>query len=186
VDNTFVYGIVAGIVAYVLGRSRRNAFVCAVLGISLSQIIQWIINWKLGAPTVLGLGVGGAFGTYVIAILISVGLCEFFGRAFTEAKPDNQEKRFNFKTHTYDSEKNGKLVKDQKQELEPTNKAVKNEVSKQKQSVGIKNNTKTALKCILMVFMVARLFIGATNPTSLAFAANTETKTYYTVYDYSN
>lgn len=186
VDNTFVYGIVAGVVAYALGRSRRNAFICAVFGISLAQIIQWVINWALKTPTVLGLGVGGAFSTYVIAILIAVGLSEFLGRAFTNAKPDDQKKKFNYKTHTYDSEINGKLVTEQKQESLPTNKAVKNQVHKQKQAVGIKDKTKTALKCIIMLIMLASLFCGAAIPTNLAFAATTETKTYYTVYDYSN
>ncbi len=110
VDNTFIYGLVAGVVAYALGRSRRNAFICSIFGISTAQILQWGINWAMGAPTVLGLGTGGAFGTYVIATLISVGLAEFLGRAFTTAKPDEGEKAFNYDTHTYDSQKNGKLV----------------------------------------------------------------------------
>lgn len=187
VDNTYVYGMVAGIVAYVLGRSRRNAFICAVFGISLAQIIQWVINWKLGAPTVLGLGVGGAFGTYVIAILIAVGLAEFLGRTFTNAKPDEQQKEFNYQTHTYDSEKNGKLVKEPKTTKQPTNKAVKNEVKnkKNKKSVGIKNATKTALKCIMLLFMVASMFAVSVPKYNMALALE-ETKSYYTVYDYAN
>lgn len=112
IDPMYVYGIVAGIIAYSLGRSRRNAFVSCVLGISLAMLIQFIINMAKGAPTILGLGVGGAFGTVVIATIISVALCEFLGRAFTCACPDQEEKEFNFETHTYDSEKNGKLNKD--------------------------------------------------------------------------
>ena len=186
VDNTFVYGIVAGIVAYALGRSRRNAFVCAVFGISLAQIVQWIINWALGAPTVLGLGVGGAFGTYVIAILIAVGLAEFLGRAFTAAKPDEQKKEFNYQTHTYDSEKNGKLVDKKQTQTQPTNNAVKQEVKQQKKSIGIKNSAKTALKCLLVLLIAASIFTFALPANNLAFAANSETKSYYTVYDYSN
>lgn len=110
IEMTYVYGIVAGIVAYALGRSRRNAFVSCIFGISTAQLLQWGINFAMGTPTVIGLGVGGAFGTYVISTLISVGLCEFLGRAFTAAKPDEQEKQFNYDTHTYDSEKNGKLI----------------------------------------------------------------------------
>ena len=31
------------------------------------------------------------------------------GRAFETAKKDEGQKKFNFETHTYDSEKNGKL-----------------------------------------------------------------------------
>ncbi len=109
IDNMYVYGIVAGIVAYALGRSRRNAFISCLFGITLAELIQWIVNFSIGTPSILGLGVGGAFGTYVVAIVISVALSEFLGRCFQTAKPDADEKEFNFKTHTYDSEKNGKL-----------------------------------------------------------------------------
>ena len=112
IDPMFIYGIVAGIIAYVLGRSRRNALICSVFGISLSMIIQFIINLCLGAPTVLGLGVGGAFGTMIVSSIIAVALCEFLGRAFEEAKPDKEKKIYNFETHTYDSEKNGRLNQD--------------------------------------------------------------------------
>ena len=114
VDPMFIYGIIAGIVAYTLGRSRRNAFVSACLGISLAMVIQFIINQSSGlSSTVLGLGVGGAFGTLVVSIVISVALAEFLGRSF-ECASENQkgeEKEFNFDTHTYDSVKNGKLQK---------------------------------------------------------------------------
>lgn len=112
IDPMYIYGVVAGIIAYVLGRSRRNAFVVSVFGISLAMLVQFIINMSIGKPTVLGLGVGGAFGTIIISTIISVGLCEFLGRCFETAKKDNQKKVFNYQTHTYDSEKNGKLNKD--------------------------------------------------------------------------
>ena len=109
IDNMFVYGIVAGIVAYVLGRSRRNAFVACLFGVTLAQLLQWIINFAKDTPSILGLGVGGAFGTYVVAIVVSVAVAEFLGRCFQAAAPDKEKKKFNYATHTYDSEKNGKL-----------------------------------------------------------------------------
>lgn len=109
IDNMYVYGVVAGIVAYALGRSRRNAFICALFGITLAQLVQWLINFGMNTPEILGLGVGGAFGTYVVAIIISVAVSEFLGRCFEMAKPDKEKKEFNYETHTYDSEKNGKL-----------------------------------------------------------------------------
>lgn len=112
IDPMYIYGIVAGVIAYILGRSRRNAFICSVLGVSLAMLIQFIVNMAMNTPTVLGLGVGGAFGTIVISTIISVGLCEFLGRCFETAKKDEGEKVFNYETHTYDSEKNGKLNKD--------------------------------------------------------------------------
>lgn len=112
IDPMFIYGIVAGIVAYALGRSRRNALICSVFGISLAMTIQFIVNLCLGAQTVLGLGVGGAFGTMIVSSIIAVALCEFLGRAFEEAKPDQEKKVYNYETHTYDSEKNARLNSD--------------------------------------------------------------------------
>lgn len=109
IDNMYIYGIVAGIVAYALGRSRRNAFISCLFGITIAELVQWIVNFAVGTPSILGLGVGGAFGAYVVAIIISVALSEFLGRCFESANPDEEEKEYNFKTHTYDSEKNGKL-----------------------------------------------------------------------------
>ena len=81
IDPMFIYGAVAGIVAYTLGRSRRNALVCSVFGVSLAMTVQFVINLILGVPTVLGLGVGGAFGTMIVSSIIAVALCEFLGGA---------------------------------------------------------------------------------------------------------
>ena len=130
VDNMFVYGIIAGVVAYMLGRSRRNAFVSCLFGITLAQMIQWLINFGLKIPTILGLGVGGAFGTYVVAILVSVAVAEFLGRCFESAKPDDYKKEFNFETHVYDSEKNGNLKEE------------KNSSNNRKKDIGLLKNAK--------------------------------------------
>lgn len=116
IDNMYVYGVVAGIVAYVLGRSRRNAFISCLFGIVLAQLVQWLINFGMDTPTILGLGVGGAFSTYVVSIVISVAVSEFIGRCFESASLDKEKKVYNFKTHTYDSEKNGKLGNDRNTE----------------------------------------------------------------------
>lgn len=109
IDNMYIYGVVAGVVAYALGRSRRNAFVSCLFGITLAQLAQWIINFALGTPSILGLGVGGAFSTYIVAIIISVAVSAFLGRCFETAALKKKNQKFNFETHTFDSEKNGKL-----------------------------------------------------------------------------
>ena len=109
IDNMYLYGVVAGIISYLLGKSRRNAFISALLGISLAQLVQWLINMWTEQKSILGLGVGGAFSTYIVAIIISVALCEFIGRCVESATIEKEEKVYNYKTHTYDSVKNGKL-----------------------------------------------------------------------------
>lgn len=141
VDNMYIYGIVAGVVAYVLGRSRRNAFVSCLFGLVFADLVQWIYNYAVGVPSILGLGTGGAFGTYVVAIIISVALCEFLGRCFEAASGGKEKKKFNFKTHTYDSEKNGKLHKNNN-----TEELRKEEINKQKTAKNSKNKLKTQLK----------------------------------------
>lgn len=118
IDNMYIYGIVAGLIAYILGRSRRNAFISCLFGLTLAQLIQWIVNFAMNTTTILGLGVGGAFGTYIVSIIIAVAVSEFLGRCFESASLDKEEKVYNFKTHTYDSEKNGKLNSNQTQKQE--------------------------------------------------------------------
>ncbi len=134
IDNMYIYGVVAGIVAYVLGRSRRSAFVSCLFGLVLSDLVQWIYNSATGVPSILGLGVGGAFGTYVVAIIISVALCEFLGRCFESATGGKEKKKFNYKTHTYDSEKNGKLNENMNNEKVRKNNLQKNKNAKNSQN----------------------------------------------------
>ena len=150
VDNMYVYGVVAGIVAYALGRSRRNAFVSCLFGITLAQLVQWIINMCSGEKSILGLGVGGAFSTYIVAIIISVALSEFLGRAFESAYGDKERKVYNYKTHTYDSDKNGKFEKvqhtseDRIDDLKNANnvKNIKNNTQKRAKLTKIKSEVK--------------------------------------------
>lgn len=138
IDNMYVYGVVAGVVAYLLGRSRRNAFVSCLFGITLAQLVQWVINLCMDIQTILGLGVGGVFSTYIVAIIISVAVSEFIGRCVECASGGKEKKEYNYKTHTYDSPKNGKL-KNQVHTEESRISNLKNANS----SLKNKNSTKT-------------------------------------------
>lgn len=95
IDNTFLYGVVAGVIAYVLGRSRRNAFVCSVLGVTLSSVAIFVYNLLMGIETKLALGVGGVFDSIILSILISVGLCELIGKT-AEVVAGKTEKAYNY------------------------------------------------------------------------------------------
>lgn len=139
IDNMYLYGIVAGVIAYALGRSRRNAFISCLFGLTLASLVQWLINFAMGTPSILGLGVGGAFGTYIVSLIIAVAVSEFLGRCFENAKQGDEEeiKKFNFKTSTYDSVKNGKLDK----ESNTKNARIKN-LKDVKNAKTLKNNEK--------------------------------------------
>lgn len=78
-DPNYAYGIAAGIVAYLLGRSRRAAFVCAVVGVLLADVAVGVVNAANGVDTLVRLGTGGALDAVVISALIAVLMAEFMG-----------------------------------------------------------------------------------------------------------
>ncbi len=80
-DPNYIYGIVAGIVAYVAGRSRRAAFFAGVVGVTLADIAVAIVNWSTGVDQVLHLGSAGALDMIVISGLLAVVLAELVGEA---------------------------------------------------------------------------------------------------------
>lgn len=81
IDPNYLYGIAAGVIAYILGRSRRGAFVSAVFGVLLSDALVAIINWSNGVDSLMRLGTAGALDMVVISGLIAVLLAEFVGEA---------------------------------------------------------------------------------------------------------
>lgn len=90
-DPNYVYGIVGGIVAYVLGRSRRAAFICGVLGVMLADIAQAIVNWASGVSQTLVLGGAGAMDVIVISGLLAVLLSEFVGEIYERIVRQDRE-----------------------------------------------------------------------------------------------
>ena len=78
-DPNYVYGIAGGVIAYVLGRSRRAAFICGVLGVVLADVATALVSWNQGVRTTLSLGVAGAMDTIVISGLLAVLLAELVG-----------------------------------------------------------------------------------------------------------
>ena len=79
IDSIYVFGLVAGAIAYLLGRSRRAAFVGAILGIIILDIAHLIEVVVKRIPSTVNLGGAGAFDAVVIAGIIAVGFTEIFG-----------------------------------------------------------------------------------------------------------
>lgn len=78
-DPLWLFSIVAGIVGYLAGRSRRASFIAGVLGILLADLIHLIRAFVSNVPTRVILGGAGVFDTMVFAGLIAVGLAEIIG-----------------------------------------------------------------------------------------------------------
>lgn len=79
IDPMFLYGIVGGVVAYILGRSRRGAFICGVLGVMLADIAVAVVNWSRGIDQTLVLGGAGVFDAMIISGILGVVLAELVG-----------------------------------------------------------------------------------------------------------
>ena len=53
IDPMYLYGLTGGIIAYLLGRSRRGAFICGVLGVMLADTAVAVVNWNKGLEQTL-------------------------------------------------------------------------------------------------------------------------------------
>ena len=78
-DPNYLYGLAAGAIAYILGRSRRASFIAAVLGVLGADIAVGVINFASGLNQTLQLGSAGALDVVVISGLLAVLLCELVG-----------------------------------------------------------------------------------------------------------
>ena len=78
-DPKLMYGLAAGIIAYVAGRSRRSAFIGGVLGIILSDAVHAVTLVQRGIPGTTAIGGAGAFDVVMIAGIVGVMLAELVG-----------------------------------------------------------------------------------------------------------
>ncbi len=78
-DPMWVYGLVGGVIAWLLGRSRRCAFICGVAGILLADAATAIAARFQGYETQLILGGAGIADAVVISGVIAVLFCELVG-----------------------------------------------------------------------------------------------------------
>ena len=78
-DPNYLYGLVAGIIAYAFGRSRRCAFIAGVVGVTLANVAAWATVRAQGVPQRLALGGAGGYDVIVISGLLAVLLAELIG-----------------------------------------------------------------------------------------------------------
>ena len=79
VDLNYIYGLAGGAVAYLLGRSRRAAFICGVTGVLLADTAVALVNWAGGVGQRLVLGGAGLMDVTVISGFTAVLLSELVG-----------------------------------------------------------------------------------------------------------
>jgi len=80
-DPLWVYPIVGGGVAYLLGRSRRASFIAATLGVLSLDVINYFYLATRGIGGTVAIGGAGAFDAIVLAGLVAVLLAEIVGES---------------------------------------------------------------------------------------------------------
>lgn len=79
-DPLYLPAVLAGLIAYIAGRSRRSAFIGGVFGILLLDLGAWIENMVRGFRNIpVVLGAAGAFDAVLIAGVFAVMLAELIG-----------------------------------------------------------------------------------------------------------
>ena len=78
-DPMLLYGLAGGFTAWLLGRSRRSAFIAGVLGMLLADLISGVTVWAQGIQQTIHLGGAGAMDAVVISGITAVLLCELVG-----------------------------------------------------------------------------------------------------------
>ncbi|MBC7326359.1 MAG: DUF1614 domain-containing protein, partial [Moorella sp. (in: Bacteria)] len=80
-DPLYYYPLVAGVVAYLVGRSRRAAFVGAILGVLLLDFIDVFYYLSRGLRGTVAFGGAGIIDVTFMAAVVAVLLAELIGEA---------------------------------------------------------------------------------------------------------
>ena len=78
-DINYLYGVIAGVIACLVARSRRNAFISGAMGVLLSDILEGVLLRLNGSGQKLYLGGAGAMDVVVIAGVTAVLVRELAG-----------------------------------------------------------------------------------------------------------
>ncbi len=80
-DPMILFALLAGIIAYLAGRSRRTAFIAASMGVVLTDVIAHIEAALLGGRGTTVIGGAGIFDAVILSGIIAVGLAEIVGES---------------------------------------------------------------------------------------------------------
>lgn len=81
VDIIYLYPVIAGLVGYLFGRSRKGAFVAAVLGVLLFDVSHGIYLIWNRVPGLVHFGGGGMYDSVILAGVLAVCLAELIGES---------------------------------------------------------------------------------------------------------
>lgn len=93
IEPILLYGLAGGSVSWILGRSRRGAFVCGVLGVILADIANALVIRQAGVHQPLILGGAGLADAVVVSGVLAVLISELVGETMERLTRGNRRKR---------------------------------------------------------------------------------------------
>ncbi|MBM7614572.1 DUF1614 domain-containing protein [Alkaliphilus hydrothermalis] len=96
IDPNYVYALLGGLTAYIIGRSRRAAFIAGVVGVIIADVIQMVINAYTNIPSPTRFGGAGGVDTTVIAGILAVLIAEIVGETRERLQGGTAKKRLHF------------------------------------------------------------------------------------------
>jgi len=81
IDPIYIYPLIAGVVGYLAGRSRRGAFFAAVIGVLSLDVTQYVYLMRSGVRGIVHVGGAGAFDSLILAGILAVLLAELIGES---------------------------------------------------------------------------------------------------------
>lgn len=79
VDPLWLFGLTAGVVAYIAGRSRRSAFLGGSVGVLLALVVDGLLARRAGMGVSVPLGGAGLLDASVVGGVLALGLAEWVG-----------------------------------------------------------------------------------------------------------
>lgn len=93
IDPTILLGLIAGIIGYLAGRSRRSAFVAGIMGIVLSDIYTRLEVFVQGVRGTTIIGGAGIFDAVVLSGIVAVLLAETLGELIERVQGGSKKDR---------------------------------------------------------------------------------------------
>ncbi|NLY53659.1 MAG: DUF1614 domain-containing protein [Firmicutes bacterium] len=91
IDPIYAFAIIAGLTAYLFGRSRRASLIAGILSIALNDIIyaiQVVYHGQAGSTSIGGAGI---FDTMIVSALLAAALAEIIGETREKMAGGHQE-----------------------------------------------------------------------------------------------
>jgi hypothetical protein len=94
IETSLLLGLIAGGIAFLIGRTRRGAFISAGMGLLITNVLIFLYMLIMGISMPVLLGTGNQFNALIIAVITAVFVAEIAGEVMEYVKEGKTDVRF--------------------------------------------------------------------------------------------